>query len=962
MPTPTPAYLSAYRADRCAPRIPFFLSLLAVASTVHGQILHGLNRGIDLNNAVNPGACILWNWNGTGDDEMVVADEVRRRLVTMGTDPPALWTLDPVETRATDLDWPVSLLRRDVNSDHNDDLILIDGNRYRIWLFKIRTQPGEVSADIEGVLPTAASAFVRNVAVGDLEQDGHPDLLINEGGTAPWLLFDFATATPSARQLTEASSVKGACIHPWDPGEKPVLVLSGVEEDSNTRIYRVLADRSLSLIDEVPGEGVPADLDGQFPPEFVDFSQKLATGMGTIRAKSGGAWSTALEFPIEGYVYPFVFHPGTVSEAADFNGDGRDEVVFASAGSSEIFGLQSLGTPGQATISPLPSAKGPIRDLSSVKSTNSVKSYLTIFSSTAMQDALGNPISIAGFGSRAWLRRETFSSSSKDYLLGPLRVPHRLAVADFNGDSSPDIGALHTTEGQFSVFEGPVWTNSQSGRPKVSGNFAGDSLVIGDFTGDQVPDVLLPKWRKIGSLKTLRQPGSSPDVSFSSIVDYDFSAWSLTAPEIPDRVLGAADFDQDGDTDTLIFDPLRETMVWAENVEGTGKVIVLHPISLAGRWWTPGDPLGSTGHYEWITQDQILILDADGDGDPDIITLPSALGSALTLHRNQGGTFSLETLADLTYWWDFGSRWPILGHTPLGPPAHLLAGRFIDTASPVQFAIYGRTFDAVGNPGASITVAHGGGGQVQFLQGDSTPDFGSVAVCDFDEDGLDDLITAGTYGNDALGNPSGDTAIRFHRSLGDGAFAEAVVIAYPLGLVSQLIAADFTGDGQVDIVAGSMETGAVELFGHAEIPAYPDYAEWIARFPGIDPALTADPDDDGLSNLLEFARGTPPDSAANSDPQIPPPPALANINVPSDYQIYGNGSATHPRPRLANGESLDVMLEISHNMIEWLSPESWGPGVSHDPEHPQWDTLIWSIPPSDEKCFYRFKVIHRMEE
>ncbi len=149
--------------------ISWVICLLALSSILRGESLHGLNQSIDLNDAVNPRTCILWNWNGTGSDEMVMVDLIKHRMVTMGTDSPNLWTIDPVATRASGLDWPFSLLRCDVNSDNRDDLVLIDGNRYRIWLFKTRTQTGEVAADIEGMLP---SSFPPGVPDGDSGRPG----------------------------------------------------------------------------------------------------------------------------------------------------------------------------------------------------------------------------------------------------------------------------------------------------------------------------------------------------------------------------------------------------------------------------------------------------------------------------------------------------------------------------------------------------------------------------------------------------------------------------------------------------------------------------------------------------------------------------------------------------------------------------------------------------------------------
>jgi hypothetical protein len=911
---------------------------MAWAATARGAPLHGLGKGIDLNDAVNPDACVLWDWNGHGGDEMVMIDGLKRRLVTTLTDSPSIWAGDVTNTRASHLASPVQLLLCDVDADGLNDLVLLDGVRWRVWLHQSRLAAGEVAANREGILPAEPTAADS----GDFDGDGIPDLMIAPGnGSAPWVIFGFATAAPEARQFTQVS-VNQAYVYPKSPSGRPLLVFAGgpyeTELSGKTRIYQVTTGRALSMLDEIPDEGRPADLDGQYPPEIV-------TIWTAVYAKSSGQWSKVRQLD------PFDYYPGgsavyLTNAVEDFGGDGRDEVIFGWTGTSTLFALKSYGTPGEAELTAMKDAPVAVNTLSAVRANGSSSVYLTVFGSpTHIIDALGNPSSLPGLGNHAWLRRDPLNSWSPfDSILGPRRIAQRLTVADFNGDSAPDLGALHGKEGKFSVFEGPTWSQAFGDRPQLSGGFSGDSLVTGSFAAsDPLPGVLLPKPRLTAVLRTSSRTESPPDIQFVTSSQRSLAGGS---PDAPDRVLGAGDFDGDGDLDALVFNPNGETLTWIENLEN-GSVFVLHPIALAGRWWQ-FDWLTMTESYHWITQDQVLVRDADNDGDPDIITLPSALGNRLTLHRNHGGTFTMESLFDFEAWqWDSP-------FDQLSLPSHLLVGHFMNSSAPLQIAMFGPRTEALGKPAAYAAILHGNATAMTAEPMQAMPLAGTATACDFDGDGLDDLLTAGTYGTDPLGNPIGSLTILFHRSLGDGTFAAPVIVANPLGLVSQLVAADFTGDGLPDIAVTSRETGSVELFPHTMHTAYPDYSEWIASFATTDSVPDADPDGDGVANLVEFARGSPPDSTAPSGPLTLPAPVSAVIDVSLPYLVR----AVHPQPRLAGGAAVNVALEQSNDMVTW-SPVYPGPEISYNPAQPQWDILNWSFYKDDERMFYRFKVTYQ---
>jgi hypothetical protein len=124
-----------------------------------------------------------------------------------------------------------------------------------------------------------------------------------------------------------------------------------------------------------------------------------------------------------------------------------------------------------------------------------------------------------------------------------------------------------------------------------------------------------------------------------------------------------------------------------------------------------------------------------------------------------------------------------------------------------------------------------------------------------------------------------------------------------------------------------------------------------------DAAAAGDPDADGASNLLEFARGTPPDSAGAASAMIPPPPVSPAIDISGSYEVR----AIHPRPRLGGQGNLSVILEQSTDMRTWVSADA-EPWETFDSEHPQWGTLQWHAYKSGEVRFFRFKVVYEPED
>lgn len=178
----------------------------------------------------------------------------------------------------------------------------------------------------------------------------------------------------------------------------------------------------------------------------------------------------------------------------------------------------------------------------------------------------------------------------------------------------------------------------------------------------------------------------------------------------------------------------------------------------------------------------------------------------MVLHRQTAVGFSIEPLGPEPT----GESWSFLS---LGVPS-LARGHFVaDSAAPLQIVFLTPSSDEFGNPRAAAIVYSG---TAEAMQAGPLTTIshrgGTLAVVDFDQDGLDDLIIGGSTDSDVFGNPTSTTVVTYHRSRGDGTFGPEVQVATTLGVPTQLAVADLTGDGLPDLLATSAYTNTVELF------------------------------------------------------------------------------------------------------------------------------------------------------
>jgi hypothetical protein len=482
------------------------------------------------------------------------------------------------------------------------------------------------------------------------------------------------------------------------------------------------------------------------------------------------------------------FHPASVI-AADFNGDGKLDLAAVSytdrmisvfpgdgVGGFALAVLTTIASPPYQIVAGDIDGDG-LPDLA-VETTVGVQFLLGTGGGqfrAAAQFSFGGRIALVDFNNDGKLDA-LFSGSTFSVLLGhgngefdpPITFSMgALAIGDFNQDGVSDI--LLST----GVFLGDgLGSFSLVGSSVIIGQYP----LVDDFNGDGLPDVV-----------SIFDGGGYPQllVSFGN-GDGHFASASEFAAQTTPSFVSSADLNADGKPDVLTVDYRGILSAFLGNGAGGFDPPVLTTIPV---------PVNNIG-----------VGDFDGDGFPDVVIEGSDyLGYFLSLlHGDGSGRFGPP------------ARFPAVA------AAGLAIGDFNgDHHLDVSLGNYVFFGDGAGNfgpPRVSATLPGGGslvtadlngdgkldlvlfgGNRIVALLGDGQGGFATSAdlpvsffvsflVADVNEDGKPDIIT-GFYKTLSvrLGN-------------GAGGFADPVDFAAPLG-ASQIVAADFDGDGRVDLAA-----------------------------------------------------------------------------------------------------------------------------------------------------------------
>lgn len=392
------------------------------------------------------------------------------------------------------------------------------------------------------------------------------------------------------------------------------------------------------------------------------------------------------------------------------------------------------------------------------------------------------------------------------YTIGWLYDPQSLVLADFDGDSNPDIAVFDSNSRQLFVqgvnAEGLLTQhgNQIQMEPDARG------MAAADLDGDGLADIVVANGISQKVNVYFAQPGNSIGwANFTTGAGYFVGA----APE----AVTLADVNGDGHPDIVTANAGDASVSVLLN-KGDGT------FGPARKFKTIVDPihvaladLDGDGHLDIVTVDQsgnavsvlmgkgdgtfsphkeyatglmpagLAIGDLDGDGKPDIVVANTTDGTVSLLAGVGDGTFKPKT--DLT--------------TAAGPISIGLAD---STGAGALHSVITASQDGT----ISVLVGDGHGafaGHVDYKMGDPV---NTMAVADMNGDGLSDVVVASVGGINMNGNK---TSIVYAND--DGTLQAGKSVALP-DLAIGLASGDFDHDGNLDVVVGVPNLGVTQLW------------------------------------------------------------------------------------------------------------------------------------------------------
>jgi hypothetical protein len=330
--------------------------------------------------------------------------------------------------------------------------------------------------------------------------------------------------------------------------------------------------------------------------------------------------------------------------------------------------------------------------------------------------------------------------------------PDSIVIGDFNGDGIPDLAIANEMNGTITVLLGNGNGTFTPTPVSPSTGFLPWSLAVGDFNGDGKVDLAVVNFatssnNDAGTVTVLLGNG---DGTFQA-------AASLTTGICPNSI-AVGDFNGDGKTDLAVVNGGDGTNDYAGTVTvllGNGDGTFTAAVSPA------------TGRRS----DSVAVGDFNGDGIPDLAIANESDNTITVLLGNGNGTFTITPVS------------PSTGYSP----SSIVVGDF--------------------NGDGKADLATGYGGAIAVLLGNGDGTFavpvllptgyvtGPIAVGDFNGDGKADLAIGAML---LLGN-------------GDGTFVVGIRPTIAADSVYAIAVGDLNGDGNADLAFANFSNNTVSV-------------------------------------------------------------------------------------------------------------------------------------------------------
>lgn len=285
--------------------------------------------------------------------------------------------------------------------------------------------------------------------------------------------------------------------------------------------------------------------------------------------------------------------------AADFDGDGRNDLAVVNKMDTNITILRNTGSAGNivfqnALVIPAGYESWP-SNFATGDLDGDGKPDLVV-----LNDQLGRPSVFRNIS-----KQDTILFASPIFLNSVSQnILSSVALTDFDGDGKPDIAITDRNNNIVIVYLNKSLPGILSFAPYTMfpGGFGTTGIAIGDLDGDKLPDIVFSNPGN-GNFSIIRNQSTPGNISFGPKMDINLSTSQTVS--VPADNISISDVNGDGLADICVT---TETDVRVfKNTSTTGNISLAEPVAFAM-------PYGYNGNY-------ISIDDLNSDGKPDLAVI-----------------------------------------------------------------------------------------------------------------------------------------------------------------------------------------------------------------------------------------------------------------------------------------------------------------------------------------------------